>query len=518
MNRSMPHPDPETLLRLADQDLPAAESTEIGGHLAGCEQCREQLAALREALDGYHGFHREILKASLPPPPHEWPPLSFPKTGRTRIRPAPWLAAAAAIAALLVGARLFERAPQVRAAELLRKAAAAEMAAPLTHGRIRIRTRSHSLDRAARLLVPGTGPADSGESALRGLFDAAGYGWEHPLSVEAFARWRDSLPEKEDRVERSAGVYLVRTSTTQGPLSDAALSLRASDLHAFACTLRFRSGGEIIFITELPDETPLPHVSGAPPEPSRTAPPAPPGVPTPGGELRVIAALHAIGADLGEPIDVERGAGAIEVRVTGLGQHRRDQIRTALSGIPFVQLRLEDLQQGYAPAPLAPPKSAAPAARSNPLIAGLAARLGNGTSISGLTDELIDVTDRASQRAFALRALARRFPVEAESQMSTADSATLRGILQDHTAALLTALREIRRLVAPLLTNVPAPPAPASPPDWQAIAEELPAAVDRLDRTLNGATDAGEARKVRLAQSIADLDRQSAALQAAVGQ
>jgi hypothetical protein len=515
MNSSIPHPDSETLLRLVDDDLSATESARISQHLVACADCRDRLQAAREALDDYARFHRDILKPSFSPP-GEWPRLQFPKTGRTSFRPAPWLVAAAVLAALFVLVRRFEQSPEVRAAELLRKAAVAEQAAPPFRGRIRIRTRSRTLDRDARLTAGQAGSESAGASALHELFDAAGYSWDNPLSVQAFSLWRASLQEKQDRIEDSGGVFLVRTFTRAGQLTEVALSLRRPDLHAFACTLRFRSSGEIVYLSELPAETLLPHRNATTPEELQSSPIAPAKAATAGDEVHVIAALHGIGADLGEPVEILRDGPAIVVRISGLDEHRRVQIRVALSGIPGVQLRFEDVPRDAGRAPVARPQTAVPTDRINPLVSDLAARLGSTTSISDVSDELIDATDRAAERAFSLRALARRFPLEVTSRLSRSDDQTLRGILGDHAAALVTAMQEIRRLVAPVLPNSPASPAAPGPADWQALAEGLPAAVDHLDRTLNGATDANDARKTQLDQSIADLELRVTALQRAV--
>lgn len=511
MSKPAPHPDAAMLLRVVDEDVSTLEEQEIGAHLADCGDCRDRADALREALASYERFHRAILKPSLAPPPRPWRPLPFPKRRRAVLRPMPWLAAAAAVAAVLTVVRMFEQAPAVRAAELLRKATAAERTTPLARARIRIRTYARTVDREARL---APGPESAGAAEIRRMFDAAGYRWDDPLSAQAFSRWREGLREKQDRIEEVAGVYLVRTSPRDGPLADAALSLRAADLHAFACTLRFRAGGEAIEMTELPAETPTPHATM--PVPAQAMAPLPPSpsarAVTAGDEVRVMAALHGIGADLGEPIEVQREGDRIVVRMSSLEERRRNQIAAALAGMPFVQLRPEEVGRGEARAPLASGRMAAPADRINPLIAELAQRLGDKVPLTDLTDELIDATDRAAERAFALRALARRFPVDVAALLPAEESGLLRKMERDHLAGLAAALQEIRRLAAPILPASP-PPAGASAENWQALAEGLPGTVDRLDRTLNGATDAGDARKAQLAQLLVDLDRQAAALQ-----
>lgn len=478
------HPDSETLLRLADQDLTVEERSSVEAHALVCAECREQIEALEEALADYGRFHRDVLKPALPPPA-EWAKLEFPRPPTAWQRPVRWLAAAAAIVAVAVLVRRFEAAPEVRAAELLRQAAAAEQAAPVSHARIRIRSGSRAVIRDAR--TAGAENADA--AALHAVFDAAGYRWDDPLSVSAFSSWRDRQAQKQDQVVHDGDAWLVRTSSNSGALSEAVLTLRAADLRPVACTLRLRSGEDAIEMTELSVETPQASSTFAP----RTTPSSSPIAPAPlaaaeatvGDELRVIAALHGIGADLGEPIEVRREGSRVLVEVTGLEEGRRNQIRAALAGIAAAQIDFEDLRGGAAAAP-APRKP----------------------SVS-LADQLIDLTEQASERAYALRALARRFPPSAASQLLPADAGTLAAMLRDHAAMLTASMEQIRRLLGADLTGNPALPSA----QWQTIAESLPDEVERFDRSLNGATDADNARKEQLAANIARIESMTQALQ-----
>jgi hypothetical protein len=501
MNSTTPHLSPEALLRIVDE-LPS--DAESNAHLDLCSECRDRLSAFAQTVRDYERFHKSTLKRSLPAPPRRWERLDFPPTRRSPMRPARWLlAAAAAIAVLFIGVRLFEPTPTVRAAELLRKASAVEQAVPSSHRRIRIRTNSRVLDRDAS---PGPGAESRDASVLHALFDSAGYSWDNPLSAQAFSRWRASVGDTQDQVEKSSGVYVVRTSAERGPLSDAALSLRTADLHVFACTLRFRSGGEIVQVTELPVAMQSPPEAVPAPGLKQRLVLVPAKAPSAGDEVRVIAALHGIGADLGEPVEVERNGAVIVVRVSGLDEHRHEEIRKALSGLSLVLLQFEAVTSNDLKAPT-PDKLAAAADRPNPLIADIVNQLGGNVSISDFRDELINAADRAAERAFALRALARRFPQNATSSLSGDESAMLGGILRDHAGSLTNATQEIRRMVAPILLNPPSS-SPESDGNWQTLAEGLPVTVDRLDRLLNGATDSSDMRKAQIAQSMTDLSQQ----------
>src|SRR5690349_20686018 len=136
---SSSHPADELLLRLVDDDLSAAESGEIGDHVAACAQCRARVGDVQSTLFEYDRFHANVLKPSLPPPPQEWR-LPVPRRAVLRFPAKRWLAAAAAVAAGFLILRRFEHPAPVSASELLAKAAVAERAfSPRPGARIRIR-------------------------------------------------------------------------------------------------------------------------------------------------------------------------------------------------------------------------------------------------------------------------------------------------------------------------------------------------------------------------------------------
>jgi len=274
------HPDYEALLAFADRDPSAEEPLAMERHLAECADCRSRLEALAGTLAAYQRYHETVLLAALPAPPKPWgaprwselageAPREDPGRARAvampKRRPIPirqWLAVAAAVILAVLVVRRFEHAPGVGAAELLRKAEAASQASPQPARRIRIRSRKHTWTRTARLEASAK-PKSDDAAAIRALFDAAGYSWEDPLSASAFARWRSHLADKQDQVRREAAAYIVTTSTAEGALSQASLTLSAPDLRPVSGTLRFHSD-EVIDRAEVP-------------EPTRAAVPAPTG-------------------------------------------------------------------------------------------------------------------------------------------------------------------------------------------------------------------------------------------------
>ena len=501
------HPTPETLLRLADEDLARDEARGVEQHLAGCAGCRDEFASLRETSDDILRFHQNVLKASLPDPPHAWGAFHGTAAVRKRLFVFPpraarvSVAAAAAVVAAVVLVRWIERPVQVSAAELLRKAEVREQAASNPRHKIRIRYKNYSWTRPARLGVSAR-PAPGDPAVIEGMLRLAGFSSEDPLSAAAFSQWRNGLSERHDEVQRNSETYVVTTSAPAGVLREASLTLRSDDLHATRATLRYRSN-DTLDMDELPGDSsdleaarpPVPALAPSPTPP----PPAPPA--TPAAEVQVVAALHGLGADLGEPVEVARTGGTIVVSGAGLPASRQDQIRAAVSGIPGVRVAFEPGDGRRAGGASLSGRAAAPAAAANPLLDQLRAAATGGADPG---DSLIDATDRAIQRAYALAGLARRFTPPLETSLAAGDRSIVRGIAIDHAGVLSTSVASMTGL----LTRILPPPvnaAPAATSSWQETAEGLVAAARDADQAINDTTGDLGTRESRLADALARL-------------
>lgn len=497
------HPTPEALLRFADEDLAIDEARALEQHLAECTGCRDEFVSLRETFEDIRRFHQNVLKPALPDPPRAWEPPRW-KNGAPRLIQFPIriAAAAAAVIAAVVLVRWIERPVHVSAAELLRNAEVREQAAASLPHKIRIRYKNYSWTRPARLGVSAR-PAAGDPAVIDAMLRQAGFPSEDPLSAAAFSQWRNALPDRHDELRQDAETYVVTTSAPAGALREASLTLRSTDLHATGATLRYRSN-ETLDMNELPAgdddlEAARPPVSQpAPPttEPlaTTTEPPA-----TPAAEVQVIAALHSLGADLGEPVEVSRTGGVILVSGSGLPSARQNQIRVAVSGIPGVRVAFEPGDGRRAGGAGLALRAPAPPDAANPLLGQLRAAA-NGGADPG--DALIDATDRVIERAYAIASLARRFPAPLELSLSAGDRSVVHGIAIDHAAVLseseasMTGL--LRGVVPPVNT---APPASLS---WQATAEALLAAARDADQAINADGDLA-VRKSRLAEALARL-------------
>ena len=160
------HPTDAQLLRYADGELPVREADEVRSHLPACWQCRTELEELQETVGECVRYRKSVLEIHLPPPPAPWGDIRtrFARAGASLVppslldrlaaalrsplrNPTRWVAAAMVLLLLSAVVYQFRSAPSVRAASLLRKAAAAAESRPSAPRRIQIRTSKRRLTR-----------------------------------------------------------------------------------------------------------------------------------------------------------------------------------------------------------------------------------------------------------------------------------------------------------------------------------------------------------------------------------
>ena len=457
----MRHPEEGQLLRYLDGELPGRKARQIRQHLEACGHCRAELEELQNTVGDCVRYRKNVLGTCLPPPPEAWQDLS---RGFDRIdgslageslaarlaramflpRPAvPW-AVTGAIAAAVVCAIVYQlrETPSVQAAALLKKAVAVADSRPRPARRIRIRTASQQLTR-----VIGAGQPASDAPAIERLFRSANYNWDDPLSARSFETWRDQLPAKRDEVAAiedpqspDRNSYRIQTTTDASELVSATLKLRMTDFEPLEGRFEFRNR-DWVEMTELTDQPTLPAstvagaTGGMPRQPGmppdRAEPSAEPM--NPAGvaeELQVVAALHQVGADLGDPVEIARESGQILVSGTGIPPQHQKQIHEALDSMPGVVVRFPE-PGGVPSGPGAPPEDAGRCRDSAgsappPFQARLEERLGGRPQFERFSSQLLDESDAAMARAYALRRLAQQFPPDVERQLSAEDRRTLR--------------------------------------------------------------------------------------------
>ena len=284
-------------------------------------------------------------------------------------------------------------------------------------------------------------------AALESLFQAAHYNWDDPLSAKSYAEWRDRLSEKRDEVTLEADHYQLRTTTDSGDLVEATLRLSSQDLHTVASTLQFRNR-EWVEISELPDApAPSQHASskeGAAAalrtHPARSDQPSevPTLAATPGEELAVVAVLHRLGADLGDPVEITRSGGEVLVSGTGIGLERQQEIREELRTMPRVTVRLSSEPSAASPGLEGrSPSRISVGPGTGRLQKEIEKHLGGRAAFEQFADGVFEMADAFMSRAYALRRLAQRFPPDIEAQMTSEQKQTLDRLRREHAGALL---------------------------------------------------------------------------------
>jgi hypothetical protein len=248
--------------------------------------------------------------------------------------------------------------------------------------------------------------------------------------------------------------YRIRTATDSGDLLEASLQLKSQDLQPTEGRFEFRNQ-DWVEITAVPDLPESVTTAVAPaPEPKIASPVAPATNITPSSpvatisdELRVLSALHGIGADLGDPLEVKRDSSQIVVSGVGIAPERRQQIQQALNPLANVTVRFTE--SDASPEPSVPEK---PAATAIPQVqARIAEQMGGRARFDQIAAEALDLSDPLMARAYALRRLAEQFPVEAN--LNPEDLATLRRLQRDHASALRTQTLELEKILKPALKS-----------------------------------------------------------------
>ena len=454
------HPGEERLLRYADGELLPRESAEVRTHLEACWECRAELDSIQAAVADCVHYRKSVLQAHLPPPAAPWRDLSagfaavnrgiagesswWRSLGDAVAAPRVWapaLAAGLAVTAILVP--WLRETPSVQAAELLRKAVAAAEARPVAARRLQIRTKSKRLFRTAA--VAG---AQADLKPVAALFQGANYDWADPLSAKAYFDWQNQLSTKTDEVvAEGAQYYQVRTRTGEGELTEATLRLRQGDLQPVQGMFKFRNE-EWVELTEAPAselETTAPTASAAKASPAATAVPV---VASIGDELRIMEALHKIGADLGDPVEVTRAGAQVSVKGFGIEAARRARIEGALRGVANVSLRFAE--EG-APAGIqgAASRPVTVKAAASPLEPQLERQLGSRAAIEQLANEVFDRYEQLMAHAHAIDRLAAR--IAGPAALSASDAAVYRSIQRSHAQALLRIESELSGLLKPVM-------------------------------------------------------------------
>ena len=522
-NRLAGHPDDGLLMRLLDGELSARKARQVRRHLEACWQCRAELESLEATVGECMRYRSEFLGAHLPEAPAPWMDLSrgferldaeaaaepFWKRLTFASKPWQWSAAAVAAAVLLAVFLSPRMTPSVQAAVLLRKAVAAANTQPAHVRHVLIRTRAAQVTRTVGVRRAALAPLPP---ALDALLVAARYDADDPLSAHAFQTWHDSLPEKTDSVsavpdplDAALECSRIQTAPASGQVASASITFRNSDLEPIAARLDFRDRDWIEF-SEVPEPSTRNDGSlAANPvdTPMRPAVPSRPAAVTPGetapisAELQVLSALHQIGADLGDPIEVKRVEGRVLVSGLDIAPRRQHEIEQALNGLPDVAV---EFSRGTS-APIresAPAATVSGAAPDTRLENRLERQLGGRAELDRFTSRMLEENESAMAHAYALRSLAERFLATDEAALAAHDRDLLHSMAREHLANLATEAGVMETVLQPVLVGMggalPSETrAKVAVAAWQSAVPDLFAASRRVEvllSTLLGVTPA----------------------------
>src|SRR5471032_62308 len=530
-NLEMRHLEDGQLLRYLDGELTRRKARYVREHLEACWQCRTELEGLQAAVADCVRYRKNVLVTCLPPPPEPWKDLS---RGFDRIdsslageslaarlvriltlrawTPVKWAAAFAALAVVAgITFQQLRETPSVQAAALLKRAVAVSEIRPHAGRRVRIATRTGQMTRvigAATLLKP--------EMELKQMFRAARYDWHDPLSAKSYAAWRDHLASKQDSVNtvEDRNTCEIKTTTEDGDLVAATLKLRMTDFEPIEGRFEFRNR-DWVEMTELVDQqTPASTIAGATGGMPRK-PGMPPAFIAPSSaaavsagfsaELQVVEALHRVGADLGDPVEIGREGRQVLVRGADIPPERQEQLHALLDPLPNVVVRFADpaFPAGATLPASAPPVQTEPAPTRDAagpehrqLQARIEERLGGRPQFERLSGQLLDWTEAAMERAYALHRLAQEFGPAGERQMNSSDRRALRSLGREHLAAFERESARIEATLRPILGGSDQSHDPGQgrtglrregvtyPTEWQAAAEELLSTARRVEALL----------------------------------
>jgi hypothetical protein len=512
MSSVQTHPEEGLLLRYLDGEAPARKLRQVKRHLEACWECRTAAEELEQTVAACVHYRKSVLSAHLPAPPAPWADLtrefdridaevaahSFSARLSRWLMPAPairWALSGAAIIALAAGLYYqFHETPSVQAASLLKRAVVAAQAHPAPARRIQVRTRNRKY-----LLNHDAIPT------VAAMFEAAHYNFVDPLSAKSYMDWRDGVASKQDEVrtvpdpiEPGKACYEIKTIAAAGELATASMMLRTTDLVPVEGRFEFRNQEWV----ELTDFTEASATEGGTPAttrleaPVRRAEPSRPAAVPSGSsasvseELRVLAALHEIGADLGDPVEVKLADGRVLVSGVGIPAARQREIHEKLDSIPGVAVAFGAAEVGQEIPAATPLQAIAEAPKNSKLEARLEKQLGGRVEFERFSGQMLDWTEAAMARAYALRALAQRFPAGDEAGMAAPDRQLLDDLARNHAVNFATRIDGLHRTLAPVLASLggvaAAPGKPAnSHVAWQPAAEDAFRAGRRVEMLLS---------------------------------
>ena len=497
------HPDENQLLLAMERELTPDETTEVEQHLGNCWSCRARADEMQRGILAFVEYREKRFLPSLPSAPDEF--RNFPNRLRGAAgseRGTGWLKKitrrlaehfvfagqikwASLVAVATAGVVLYVqviRPPVVSADEILTRAASAQNP-PSVPGKTKIiriarqKVEIRSGNRWTTRTFAWTVGSSTGLARWAPQADLLQ--WNIPFTVEAFADWRRSLPNKQDKVKRSGNLLTLDTMAANSWLKEASIAVRADDFHPVEEYLHFGDDRELTIKElnfEIQEQAPIgnsiaPQEIGAGPKIAKSEPvdPSAPATNLDEVELELRYTLYMNQWDLGEDLIIGTNSGKVTLSGTVSSDERARSMHATLGGLPNVQLSITSPHAGAAQN--RPRKRASPenlqALPPAPLLkeafdqafASLEERL-------SFVDQCLDASDRALSHAFAIKGLVNRYDERAVQLLKPASQQKLHEMLTGHLEQLRRANGGLDRLLKFLPAASSGLP-PAIPPEWR---------------------------------------------------
>jgi hypothetical protein len=511
------HLSDEDLIRSLDGELSSRQSGKIDAHLLSCWSCRGRKHVIEEGIRDLVDYQNAVAAPYLPPSmeqraifiarlnsmaseierPWQWNRVLGPVLQFFKLHPVNQVAQIAAILLLAASgmvAYLVRSSSVVSADELLNRSTASYAKTlettpePIIVQKLHVQigrealTRTIYRDIAHNRATSRTEANGTGEERAKAAYAKSSLDWNSPLEPQVYRHWLEGHSRSRERVVQSGVNQLtLQTEFSSGPVAEANLTVRTTDYHAIEESIRFEDQSEIeiaevsydvIPFASLPEE-----VFGFPLAPVLARIPAQPAlrVLTPtnaelvSAEVQAESALHALGGDLGEQIDIsiQPGQGVLIDGVVS-DDARRQRLLAALGDILHTRVRLltvdEAVQQSEATSSAGGSRTATPSVQvmvaTPPLLdAQLNSRFPDKDQRIAYVNQALSLAQLASARAWALNRLADRHPSPDIALLDETTRRDLQALLIDHVSVLREDLSSLQNQLAEILSrssNTPA--------------------------------------------------------------
>jgi hypothetical protein len=523
---------------LAEGELTPKRSAAMQKHIESCWQCKADLTILQETITAFIEYRRLCVLPAMPPRPTATARLERRVRDLNRkLQPEKkavgygrplfqagffpkFTACGTAVAVGILALRSID-APVVSANEVINKSIAAEQAPATVHQKIRIRygsetaTRELWRDRSAKPIGPQVSPIANRKSNVETALVDAGWSATDPLSARTFAHWRNSLKMKTDSVQTSGPYLQLSTSTEEGEIAKAELTIRKSDFHALTETLHLRHMPPVIELEELDFDRdvalPQVHEQVVVQRPVLVAsvhkrvdlPPAHEVTGPDQDEMEANArvVLHRLNADFGQPIEVKRDAeNHVFLEALDMEPGKLDQIHQLLPTMPIVTTPSSSTDIAQKPVELISSSSGMALGK----IPILEQTLPDPQARTDFGNAALEISHNALLHAYALRNLDGQYPVSRWGKLTPALQHDLEDIRRDQLSVVRQSINRLNDQLTPILIGQES----ATPPRTSLSIETLLNRVQEVDSLTNilfagaGTTLSADETLSRMRQSL----------------